>query len=112
MAATYAVADLAVTVPQQPRSVGAERSVVKLLTASGTYTTGGDAITAASVGLNRIYHGTLTVHTADASAVVQAVLVPQASGSALVKLNAAAAEIANAVDVAGLVLQATIYGSA
>ena len=111
MAATYAVSDLAVAVPNQPRSVGAERSVVKLLTASGTYTTGGDAITAASLGLTRILHGTVAVHTADASAVVQAVLVPTATG-ALVKLNAAAAEVANATDVAGLVLQVQAYGFA
>jgi len=110
--ATYAVSDLAIAPPRQPGSSGDTRRSVKLLTATGTYTTGGDAVTAAALGLTRVHYGVVNVHTPDADVgVTEGVLVPTATG-VLVKLNAASAEATSGGTITGLILQVLAYGDA
>jgi len=114
LAVTWAVTENAATPTGSVNdgSMGDVRYRPVLLTATGTYTAGGDSVTAAAIqGLTRVTGAYCNIQTAVAAGnAVDAAIVPQADGSVKVKLNAAAAEVANATTVTGMVLTAMIFG--
>lgn len=115
MAIVYSVAEPTPATPLVPlQSHGNHRiRVVELDADGGAYTVGGDSVTAASVGLNRIEYGDATVKVQGATTIVlpAVTLIPQTDGSVLVKLWATTgAELAAVAPGTALIIQARLYG--
>lgn len=102
---------MAVTVANVDRPQISSFTALKVseVTCDASYPTGGYALTAAQLGLGRVSFALCNVKTtAAAGATVQAWYDPV---NALLKLNAAAAEVANASNVATLVVEVVAFGS-
>jgi hypothetical protein len=94
-------------------SAGNYRVGIKEVTFDNSYPTGGEPLTAAQMGLTRIRYGIAQIKTtAAAGNTVEVQLIPQADGSALLKCNAAAAEVPNATNLATLVAVVVCWGDA
>jgi hypothetical protein len=84
---------------------------VKDVTFDTSYPTGGEAINAVDFGLRAIRFGLANIKTtAAAGGAVDVVVIPQSDGNALLKVNAAAAEVANATSLATLVATVICWG--
>lgn len=101
-----------ITAPALYRVVGAQKEVTSDVTQSSTYATGGEAITAAEMGLIKIDAATAdfvtTVATATGTSVVPIV---SATGASLnLKFNTAAGESAAASAAINTVVRVTARG--
>jgi hypothetical protein len=84
---------------------------VKDVTFDSSYVTGGEPIAAVDFGLRAIRFGLANIKTtAAAGAAVDVVVIPQSDGSALLKVNAAAAEVPNATVLTTLVATVVLWG--
>lgn len=80
------------------------------VTFDSAYPSGGEAVTAADLGLHNVYFGVANIKTtAAAGNTVDVYVDPQTDGSVLLKANAAAAEV-GAVDLSTLVVQVVAFG--
>jgi hypothetical protein len=96
-------------------SVGNFRVTVKDVTFDNSYPTGGEPITAESVNLRRIRFGICSTKVPTAVAAganAEIVCLPQTDGTALLRVNTAAAEVANTTDLSALVGQCVFFGDA
>lgn len=99
-----AVTATRVLVPTVP---GAERYTVTDVTFDSSYPTGGEALTAADLGLTTVNFAITSIKTAGAGSVTEAFYV---TSTGLLKAYAAAAEIANTTDLSAVVVQIVAFG--
>lgn len=93
-------------------SAGNYRIAVKNVTFDNAYPAGGEPILAKDWGMTRIRFGIANIlTTAAAGNTVDICVVPQSDGSALLKCNAAAAQV-GAVDLSTLVATVVLWGDA
>ena len=88
-------------------SSGNRKLTVTDVTADNTYASGGAPLTAAQLGLNRVFFSTSSIKTAAATG--NAVDAYYDEANAKLKVNAAAGEIANASGT-GLVVRVVAWG--
>lgn len=86
-------------------------TVTDVTFASGTYATGGDAVSAATLGLNRVHAAIATVKSAATTTVNVANVYYSISTGKILVYDETPAEVANAADLAGLVVQIVAWGS-
>lgn len=90
-----------------PQYVGQHREFVGKLALSGSYATGGDTITAATLGLQKI----LFVQVSSAGGdTVEAVIAADGHSFKLKVSTASATEVANATDLSALSVFARVIG--
>lgn len=100
----------AAAVRQVRDSHGNQIATVTDVTADGSYAAGGAPVTAAALGLAFVQSGVANILTSAATGnAVDAAVIPQTDGSIKLKLNAAAAEVANAAGT-GLVVRVLAFG--
>lgn len=83
------------------------RGTRRPITFSASYTTGGEAVTAAQVGLNSILFAVATPSTASAGAVAN-VVWDQANGK--LKALTTTAEVANTTNLSGVTCEVLFFG--
>ncbi len=97
------------------RIEGAQKKTVTNIAFDTAYPTGGEILTAANLGLNRVDYAEATVYSVATTSVnaAQVSFVPSATtgGGALFVFDETPAEIANDADIAGLVAQVVAYGT-
>ncbi len=104
------VVSVASRVPVASRTSTPNMTVTDVTFASGTYPTGGDAVTAANLGLTRVHAAVATVKLAATTTVNVANVYYNIDTAKLLIYDETPAEIANAADVVGLVVQIIAWG--
>ncbi len=97
-------------VPPCSRDQAPSMTVTDFVWASGTYATGGEAITAATLGLNRVHAAIATVKLAATTTVNVANVYYNISTGKLLAYDETPAEVANAADLVGLQVQVIAWG--
>lgn len=89
-------------------SPSAAKFTTKLVTFSNSYTTGGEAVTAADAGLTTIFAAVATSTTATAGAVAD---VWYDRANSKLKALTTTAEVANATNLSGVVVEVLFIGT-
>lgn len=97
-------------VPICSRTSTPNMTVTDITFASGTYATGGDAVTAATLGLDRVHAAIATVKLSATTTVNVANVYYNKDTAKLLVYDETPAEVANAADLAGLVVQIIAWG--
>lgn len=107
MASTLTVAS---RVPVTSTASTPKMTVTDVTFASGTYATGGDAVTPANLGLTRVDVAIATVKLAATTTVNVANVYYNKDTGKLLAYDETPAEVSNGADLAGLVVQIIAWG--